>query len=80
LALACWKPSTRKRKGVSLGDYRVDLLVENLVVVEVKSVERLDPIFDAQLLTYLRLTGKHVGLLVNFNSRLLKNGIRRLVL
>jgi GxxExxY protein len=67
-------------KGRLLGEYRVDLIVEELVLLEIKSVERLDPVFDAQMLTYLRLTGKKLGLLLNFNSRLLKDGIRRLVL
>jgi GxxExxY protein len=67
-------------KGRSVGEYRVDLIVEDEVVVEIKSVERLDPVFDAQVLTYLRVTGKHVGLLINFNSRLLKQGVKRFVL
>ncbi len=67
-------------KGRRLGDYRLDLIVEGAVVVEIKSVERFDPLFEAQLLTYLRVTGKRLGLLVNFNSRLLKNGIKRFVL
>ena len=58
----------------------MDLLVEDLVIVEIKSVERLDPLFEAQVLTYLRVTGKKVGLLINFNSRLLKDGVRRFVL
>jgi len=63
-----------------VGDFRLDLLVEDQVVVEVKAVERFDPVFDAQVLTYLRATGKKVGLLVNFNSRLLKDGVKRFVL
>jgi GxxExxY protein len=58
----------------------LDLLVEDLVIVEIKSVERFDPLFEAQVLTYLRVTGKKVGLLINFNSRLLKHGVRRFVL
>ena len=66
-------------KGRDIGEYRVDLIVEDAVVVEVKSVERLDPVFDAQVLTYLRVTGKKVGLLINFNSRFLKNGIKRFI-
>ena len=66
-------------KGRSLGEYRLDLLVEEAVVVEVKAVERFDPVHEAQLLTYLRLTGKRVGLLINFNRRLLREGIKRLV-
>jgi len=67
-------------KGHTIGEYRLDLLVEDTIIVEVKSVERLDPVFDAQLLTYLRLAGKRVGLLLNFNSRLLRQGIKRVVL
>jgi GxxExxY protein len=59
-----------------IGEYRLDLIVEDRVVIEIKSVERFDPIFEAQVLTYLRVTGKRVGLLINFNSRLLKNGVR----
>ena len=67
-------------KGQSIGEYRLDIVVEDLVVVELKSVERFDPIFEAQVLTYLRVAGKKVGLLMNFNSRLLRDGIRRFVL
>lgn len=66
-------------KGHNVGEYRVDLLVEESVIVEVKAAERLDRIFEAQVLTYLRATGKRVGLLINFNSRLLKDGVRRFV-
>ena len=60
--------------------YRVDFIVEDLVIIEVKSVERMNAIFETQLLTYLRLADKRVGLLINFNSRLLKDGITRRVL
>jgi GxxExxY protein len=68
-------------KGRSLkSEQRIDLLVAGCLVVELKSVERLLPFYDAQLLTYLRLTGATVGLLLNFNVPLLKDGIRRLVL
>lgn len=67
-------------KGRTIGEYRLDLLVEDRVVVEIKSVERLDPVFDAQVLTYLRATGKKVGLLINFNTRLVHRGIKRFVL
>jgi GxxExxY protein len=56
------------------------LIVEDSVVVEVKSVEKIIPIHEAQLLTYLRLSGKRVGLIINFNVPLLKNGITRRVL
>ncbi len=67
-------------KGRVIGDYRLDLLVEDAVVVELKSVERHDPVFEAQILTYMRVTGKRVGLLINFNSKLLREGIKRFVL
>ncbi len=66
-------------KGRPVGEYRLDLVIDDRVVVELKAVERLDPLFQAQLLTYLRVSGKLVGLLINFNSRLLKDGIKRLV-
>lgn len=67
-------------KGHPIGEYRIDLLVADQVVVEIKSVERVDPVFEAQLLTYLRITGKKIGLLINFNSKLLKDGIKRIIL
>ena len=60
--------------------YRMDIVVEDRLVVEVKTVEKLLPIHDAQLLTYLKLSAIHVGLLLNFNTPVLKNGIKRLVL
>ncbi|HEY8747372.1 MAG TPA: GxxExxY protein [Tepidisphaeraceae bacterium] len=70
-----------KYKGIILDcGYRVDLLVMESVVVEVKSVASLDRIHEAQLLTYLRLGGWKVGLLINFNVPLLKDGIKRRVL
>ena len=59
--------------------YRIDVLVENAVIVELKSVEQLLPIHEAQLLTYLRLNQKKLGLLINFNVAILKNGIKRRV-
>ncbi len=61
-------------------DYRVDLVVNDRVVVELKAVETVHPIHEAQLMTYLRLSGKRVGLLINFNVRLLKDGITRRVM
>ena len=67
-------------KGRSLGVYLVDFIVEDVVVVEIKSVANLLPVYEAQLLTYMRLAAKRVGLLMNFNSRLLKDGIQRRVL
>ena len=59
--------------------YRIDLLVGNEVIVELKAVERVLPIHEAQLLTYLRLSGHQVGLLLNFNVSLMKDAIRRMV-
>ncbi len=59
--------------------YRIDLLVEGLVIVELKSVDALAPIHEAQLLSYLKLSGKSLGLLINFNVTHLKDGIKRLV-
>ena len=58
---------------------RLDLLVENQVVVELKSVEEMKPVFAKQLLTYLRLLKKHVGILVNFNTNNLSESIKRIV-
>jgi GxxExxY protein len=60
--------------------YRIDLLVNNSVIVEIKSVETLAPIHTAQVLTYLKLAGKKIGLLINFNETDLKKGIKRLIL
>lgn len=60
--------------------YRLDLLVENQVVVELKSVDAFTDVHIAQVLTYLKLTNKHIGLLINFNTKSLKDGIKRLVL
>jgi GxxExxY protein len=62
------------------GDLRVDLLLEDSLIIELKSVDTLLPIHEAQLLTYLKLTGHRLGLLINFNVPLIKEGIRRLVL
>lgn len=68
-------------KGVCLNaSLELDLLVENSVIVELKSVESMLPVFDAQLLTYLKLTQKRLGLLINFNVPVIKAGIKRLVL
>lgn len=60
--------------------YRIDLLVANALIVEIKAVDELHPIHEAQLLTYLKLSRIRVGLLINFNTRLLKDGIKRRVL
>src|SRR5689334_12009827 len=58
-------------KGRVIGEYRVDLVIGDAVIVEVKCVAQRNPVFEAQLLTYLRLTGKRVGLILNFNTKLL---------
>ncbi|HEY6432286.1 MAG TPA: GxxExxY protein [Acetobacteraceae bacterium] len=68
-------------KGIAIGcRYRIDFVVENSLIVEVKAIEHVAPIHEAQLLTYLRLSGFQLGLLINFNSVLLNHGIRRLAL
>ncbi len=73
------RPVSLEYKGHRLGvDLRIDLLVEDAVIVELKAVEKLLPVHDAQLLTYLRLTHRSLGLLINFNVPLLKDGLRRL--
>lgn len=59
--------------------YKIDLLVENLVIIEIKSFEALAPVHFAQLLTYLKLSNLKLGLLINFNTKLLKEGIHRVV-
>ncbi len=70
-----------KYRGVKVDcGYRIDLLVGGKVIIELKAVERLEPIHEAQLLSYLKLSGCKVGLLINFNVKVLKSGIRRLVL
>jgi GxxExxY protein len=63
---------------IELG-YRIDLIVENLVVVEIKCVEAVNPVHQAQLLSYIRLSGRNVGLLINFHVAHLRDGIRRMV-
>jgi GxxExxY protein len=68
-------------KGIVLEcGYRMDFVVGGLVVVELKSVDKIEPIFEAQLMTYLRLSGLWLGLLMNFNVPVLKDGIRRRIL
>jgi GxxExxY protein len=59
--------------------YRLDLLVESRIIVELKSIEALGPIHEAIILTYLRLSGHRVGLLINFNVAILKDGVRRFI-
>ena len=60
--------------------YRIDFVIDNQLLIELKSVDRLIPIHDAQILTYLRLSGCRVGLLMNFNQEVLREGLRRFVL
>ena len=71
-------PVSYKNKKLDIG-YRIDLLVNDEVVVELKTVESILPIHEAQTLTYMRLGGWQVGLILNFNVTVLKNGIKRLV-
>jgi GxxExxY protein len=74
-------PQSVKYKGVLLDcGYRLDVLVESTLVVELKSVDEIKGIHEAQLLTYMKLAGIRTGLLINFNVRALKNGIKRFVL
>ena len=67
-------------RGVKIGFYRPDLIVQDEVVVEVKCVANYEPVFTAQMLTYLRVTGIKTGLLLNFNRPVLKDGIKRFAL
>ena len=74
------KPVSLTYKGTSLGDgFRIDLLVDDQVLVEIKAVEILLSLHGAQLLTYLRLMDRRIGLLINFNQKILKEGIRRVL-
>jgi len=67
-------------KGHLIGEHRLDLLVENKVIVEIKSVNKSNPVFEAQLLSYMKITGNKLGLLINFNVPKLKQGIKRMIL
>lgn len=81
VAFECEKPLPLTYKGVALDcGYRLDLVVEGAVVVEIKSVDSIEAIHEAQLITYLKLTGLKVGLLINFNVPFLKDGVKRRVL
>lgn len=71
-------PVTWKDKTLNLG-YRTDLIVENKVIIEIKSVLEMHPVYKKQLMTYLKLSGLKLGLLINFNSPLIKMGITRIV-
>ena len=75
------KPLSLSYKGLKLDcGYRMDVVVDNRVVVELKSIERILPIHEAQLLTYMKLSGLKTGLIINFNVQVLKEGLRRMVL
>jgi GxxExxY protein len=75
------KPVPISYEGMNLEtDLRVDLIVDKLVLVELKAVEKMIPLFEAQLLTYLKLTNIRLGLLINFNVSLIKDGIKRIAL
>jgi GxxExxY protein len=81
LAFQCQLDVPVMYKGLKLDcGYRLDVVVDETVVIELKAVEQILPIHQAQLLTYLRLSGKKVGLIINFNVAVLKNGIVRRVL
>ncbi len=81
LAVERQKPLPLVYKEIRLDQgYRVDLLVEQKVVVELKVVEKIMPVHEAQMLSYLKLSGCSLGLLINFDVKLLKNGIRRFVM
>ena len=69
-----------KYKGKNIGNHRIDLLVEDKVIVELKATDAINKIYEAQLLTYLKATNKRIGLLVNFNVERLKDGIKRLII
>jgi len=71
-------PVVYEGEKIELG-YRMDMVVENAVIVEVKCVEAVHPVHEAQLLSYMRLSGIHIGLLINFNVIHLRDGIKRMV-
>jgi GxxExxY protein len=85
-ARACWSPRTRNVSPLVHKDlklecgYRLDVLVESKVVVELKAVDSLAPVHEAIVLTYLRPSGHRPGLLINFNVNVLKDGIRRYII
>jgi len=72
-------PVKLKYKGIHVGENRVDLFVKNLVIVELKSVDQLAPIHLAQVISYLRATQTNLGLLINFNVPVLRQGIKRVI-
>jgi len=76
-----YQPVTEREDQIVFDEgLRLDVLVENLVICELKAVVDKNPVFEAQLITYLKLTNKRLGFLINFNVPLIKNGIKRIVL
>ncbi|MGJ3242641.1 MAG: GxxExxY protein [Opitutales bacterium] len=81
IAHVCEAPLPIEYKGISLEcGYRVDLLIESALIIELKSVKKIDPIHEAQILTYMKLSGIQTGLMFNFNVTRLKDGLKRYVL
>ncbi|HEY3381894.1 MAG TPA: GxxExxY protein [Vicinamibacterales bacterium] len=80
IGFQCEQPAVVVYRGQPLSGQRIDLVVEGLIIVELKAVSAIEPIHVAQVLSYLKTTGLRLGLLINFHETLLKNGIRRLVL
>ena len=81
LSFVCEHPQPVLYKGIRLDcGYRIDLLIESKLIVELKCVEKLSPVHEAQLLTYMKLAGVPTGLLINFNVTRLRDGIKRFVL
>jgi len=73
-------PTKVQYKGQNLDvGYRMDLIVEDQIIIELKSVDTISDVHLAQMLTYLKLSGKHLGLIINYNVKLLKNGIKRVL-
>jgi len=80
LQVACEVPFPIQYGGIHIdGGYRADMLVEDCIIVENKTVDEILPVHQAQLITYLKLSGKHVGFLLNWNVPLMKQGIKRIV-
>lgn len=77
----CEAPLKVEYKGIHLDcGYRVDILIENSLIVELKSVQKIDPVHEAQILTYMKLSGITTGLILNFNVSRLKDGMKRFVI
>ncbi|MEO6876358.1 MAG: GxxExxY protein [Opitutaceae bacterium] len=80
IKVECQKELPLIYRGVKVdAGYRIDLLIEQQIVVELKAIERIEPIHKAQLISYLKLSGLHLGFLINFNTRMLRDGLHRLV-